>query len=101
MKYRGYSWGESLRNRVPLARIRQLTWEAIWRDLTNDKAQIIKTLLATLTFCVGLSSPVFAADYRVSSGDSLYKIGQLFNVSSDTIIKTIILRKAQFILDKF
>ncbi len=51
------------------------------------KHKSLKTLLATLTFCVGLSSPVFAADYRVSSGDSLYKIGQLFNVSSDTIIK--------------
>ncbi|MDU1322993.1 MAG: cell wall hydrolase [Clostridium botulinum] len=51
------------------------------------KHKSLKTLLATLTFCVGLSSPVFAADYKVSSGDSLYKIGQLFNVSSDTIIK--------------
>ncbi|GAA0064865.1 cell wall hydrolase [Clostridium sp. CTA-1] len=51
------------------------------------KHKSLKTLLATLTFCVGLSSPVFAADYKVSSGDSLYKIGQLFNVSSDSIIK--------------
>ena len=49
------------------------------------KHKSLKTLLATLTFCVGLSSPVFAADYKVSSGDSLYKIGQLFNVSSDSI----------------
>ncbi|EJO5347890.1 cell wall hydrolase [Clostridium botulinum] len=52
------------------------------------KCKSLKTLLATLTLCVGLSSPVFAADYKVISGDSLYKIGQLFNMSSDTIIKS-------------
>ncbi len=51
------------------------------------KKHKLKTLLTTLTICIGLSSPVLAGDYKVISGDSLYKIGQLFNVSSDTIIK--------------
>ncbi|MDS1002707.1 cell wall hydrolase [Clostridium sporogenes] len=51
------------------------------------KKHKLKTLLTTLTICIGLSSPVLARDYTVISGDSLYKIGQLFNVSSDTIIK--------------
>ncbi|EPY2271835.1 cell wall hydrolase [Clostridium sporogenes] len=51
------------------------------------KHKSLKTLLATLILCVGLSSPVFAANYKVTSGDSLYKIGELFNISSSTIIK--------------
>ena len=51
------------------------------------KFKSFKTFLATVTLCVGLSSPAFAADYKVTSGDSLYKIGQLFNISTNTIIK--------------
>ncbi|MCR1933318.1 cell wall hydrolase [Clostridium tepidum] len=47
----------------------------------------LKTLLTTLTICISLSSPVLAGDYKVISGDSLYKIGKLFNISSDTIMK--------------
>lgn len=47
----------------------------------------IKTLLLTSALCFTLSTPAFAADYKVLSGDSLYKIGKLFNTSSDTLIK--------------
>ncbi|NFQ27433.1 LysM peptidoglycan-binding domain-containing protein [Clostridium sporogenes] len=51
------------------------------------KHKSLKILLSTLIFCVSLSSPAFAANYKVTSGDSLYKISQLFNISSSTIIK--------------
>ncbi len=42
--------GESLRNRVPLTQTRQLTWKAIWMDLTNDKTQIIKNTFSYTNF---------------------------------------------------
>lgn len=51
------------------------------------KFKSLKTFLTTLTLCAALSTPAFAGDYTVVSGDSLYKIGQLFNTSSDNIMK--------------
>lgn len=52
------------------------------------KFKSLKTFLTTLTLCFTLSTPVFAANYTVTSGDSLYKIGKLFNTSSDNIMKS-------------
>lgn len=47
----------------------------------------VKTLLITACLSFVFAVPVQAATYKVSSGDSLYKIGILFNTNSDTIIK--------------
>lgn len=35
-----------------------------------------------------LATPVYAASYKVTSGDSLYKIGTLFNTNSSTLMST-------------
>lgn len=51
------------------------------------KFKSLKTFLTALTLSAVLSTPAFAGDYTVVSGDSLYKIGQLFNTSSDNIMK--------------
>lgn len=51
------------------------------------KLKPLKTFLTALTLCAVVSTPAFAGDYTVVSGDSLYKIGQLFNTSSNNIIK--------------
>ncbi|WP_251859788.1 cell wall hydrolase [Clostridium sp. Marseille-Q2269] len=59
------------------------------------KHNSLKTFLATLTLCISLSSTAFAGEYKVTSGDSLYKIGQLFGLSSDSIIKNNNLKELQ------
>lgn len=46
----------------------------------------LKTLLCTIFFSLLIASPVHAATYTVATGDSLYKIGQLFNTSVSTIV---------------
>lgn len=51
------------------------------------KFKLLKTMLASLTLCTAMSVTAFAGDYTVTQGDSLYKIGTLFNISKDTIIK--------------
>ncbi|MBU5483756.1 LysM peptidoglycan-binding domain-containing protein [Clostridium sp. MSJ-11] len=51
------------------------------------KSKHLKTLLATLTLSLTLSTTVLAGNYTVASGDSLYKVGKLFNTSADTLIK--------------
>ncbi|KAJ53573.1 spore germination cell wall hydrolase CwlJ-like protein [Clostridium tetanomorphum] len=52
------------------------------------KFKSLKTILVALTLCVTISSPAFAGSYTVVSGDSLYKIGQVFNTSSNNLMKT-------------
>ena len=47
----------------------------------------VKTLLITACLSFVFVVPVQAATYRVSTGDSLYKIGTLFHTTADTIIK--------------
>ena len=51
------------------------------------KSKKLKTMLLSLGLSLLMVTPAKAATYNVTSGDSLYKIGQLFNVSADTIIK--------------
>ncbi|MCY6371721.1 LysM peptidoglycan-binding domain-containing protein [Clostridium ganghwense] len=52
------------------------------------KFKSLKTLLSALTLCAILSTPAFAGDYTVVSGDSLYKIGKVFNTSANDILAT-------------
>ncbi|MEW9097098.1 MAG: cell wall hydrolase [Clostridiaceae bacterium] len=51
------------------------------------KSKHLKTFLATLTLSLTLSTTVLAGNYTVTSGDSLYKVGKLFNTSADTLMK--------------
>jgi spore germination cell wall hydrolase CwlJ-like protein len=46
----------------------------------------IKTLLFTLAFSFFLGKHAYAATYSVSPGDSLYKLGNLFNIPVSTIM---------------
>lgn len=50
------------------------------------KINKMKTLIATICLPLLMATPVHAATYTVVPGDSLYKIGQLFNTSYNTII---------------
>lgn len=52
------------------------------------KFKSLKTFLAALALSVTFTSSAFAASYTVVSGDSLYKIGQTFNTSSDSLMRT-------------
>jgi LysM repeat protein len=52
------------------------------------KFKSLKTFLAALALSVTFTSSAFAASYTVVSGDSLYKIGKTFNISSDNLMKT-------------
>lgn len=52
------------------------------------KFKSLKTLLASLALSVTFTSSAFAASYTVVSGDSLYKIGQVFNTSSDSLMRS-------------
>lgn len=52
------------------------------------KSSKLKTLLFTTCISLFFATPVHAATYTVTAGDSLYKIGQLFNTSAGTIIST-------------
>ena len=45
----------------------------------------IKTILITACLSFVFVVPVQAATYKVTSGDSLFKIGTLFHSSADTI----------------
>lgn len=45
----------------------------------------IKFLFLTLGMCLAVSTTANAATYTVTSGDSLYKIGKLFNESYNTL----------------
>lgn len=47
----------------------------------------LRTLLGALGLSLIMSTTAHAATYTVNSGDSLYKIGKSFNISTDTIIK--------------
>ena len=47
------------------------------------KATVITVLLSLL-----LAQPAFAGSYTVTSGDSLYTIGKLFNTSANVLIKS-------------
>jgi N-acetylmuramoyl-L-alanine amidase len=51
------------------------------------KSKKLKTILLSLGLSLLFVTPAKAATYKVTSGDTLYKIGQLFNVSTTTIIK--------------
>lgn len=46
----------------------------------------LKTLLCAVCLSLLITTPAKAATYTVVSGDSLYKIGQLFNTSANNII---------------
>ncbi|WMJ81803.1 LysM peptidoglycan-binding domain-containing protein [Clostridium sp. MB40-C1] len=50
------------------------------------KFKSLKTFLSALSLCAALSTTAFAGDYTVVSGDSLYKLGTLFNTSSNNIM---------------
>lgn len=50
------------------------------------KFKYLKTFLSALSLCAALSNTAFAGDYTVVSGDSLYKIGTLFNTSANNIM---------------
>lgn len=52
------------------------------------KLNKLKTFLCTACLSLLIATPVHAATYTVTAGDSLYKIGQLFNTSAATIINT-------------
>ncbi|WP_027626504.1 cell wall hydrolase [Clostridium lundense] len=52
------------------------------------KFKSLKTFLASLALSVTFTSSAFAASYTVVSGDSLYKIGQVFNTSSDNLMRS-------------
>lgn len=49
------------------------------------KIKKVRAFCAILSLVVLLSNTAFAAGYTVTSGDSLYKIGQLFNTTVQTI----------------
>lgn len=51
------------------------------------KSNKLKTLLCTLGITLMLATPAYASTYTVESGDSLFKIGELFNTSYTQIIK--------------
>jgi len=51
------------------------------------KSKKIKTLLFTLALSVVSMNSVQAATYTVTSGDSLYNIGKLFNINYTNIMK--------------
>lgn len=54
------------------------------------KFKIVKTILMASVLTIGLSlfstNAVFAATYKIQPGDSLYKIGVLFNTSTNNLI---------------
>lgn len=50
------------------------------------RSKKMKTLLAGVLFSMCVAIPTQAATYTVKNGDSLYKIGNLFNVSYSTIM---------------
>lgn len=52
------------------------------------KRKSLKTFLTALGLTLTLSSPAFAGNYTVVSGDSLYKIGTLFNTTSSNLMAT-------------
>ncbi|OPJ59232.1 cell wall hydrolase [Clostridium oryzae] len=51
------------------------------------KSTKIKALLLTAILSLASATSVQAASYTVASGDSLYKIGKLFNVTSTSIVQ--------------
>ncbi|MFT8313857.1 MAG: cell wall hydrolase [Clostridium sp.] len=51
------------------------------------KSNKLKTLLCTLGITLMLATPAYASTYTVESGDSLFKIGKLFNTSYTQIAK--------------
>lgn len=51
------------------------------------KSKKLKSLLMTLSLSLLSMQSVHAASYTVASGDSLYKIGKLFNSSASTIMQ--------------
>ncbi|AGK98813.1 cell wall hydrolase [Clostridium pasteurianum] len=51
------------------------------------KSNKLKTLLYTLGITLMLATPAYASTYTVESGDSLFKIGKLFNTSYTQIAK--------------
>lgn len=51
------------------------------------KSNKLKTLLCTLGIALMLATPAYASTYTVESGDSLFKIGKLFNTSYTQIAK--------------
>lgn len=50
------------------------------------KRKSLKTFLTALGLTLTLSSPAFAGNYTVVSGDSLYKIGTVFNTTSSNLM---------------
>lgn len=48
----------------------------------------VKAAIAAMSLSMLLATPVYAASYTVTSGDSLYKIGTLFNTNASTIMST-------------
>jgi N-acetylmuramoyl-L-alanine amidase len=51
------------------------------------KSKKMKTLLATFALMFSLGQAAQAATYTVSAGDSLFKIGTVFNTSSEALMK--------------
>ena len=85
---RGISYGVNLffLSRVPLTRIRQLTSQAYKGGLVIIKLNLKTTLLA-LTLALVSSSSVFAASYKVKSGDTLGGISKAYNTTTNYLIK--------------
>lgn len=80
-------WGESLiKSRVPLTRIRQLTSQAYKGGLVIIKLNLKTTLLA-LSIALVSSCSVYAASYKVKSGDTLGGISKAYNTTTNVLIK--------------
>jgi len=78
--------GISIWSRMSLTRIRKLTSQANKGGLVIIKLNVKTTLLA-LTLTLVSSSSVFAASYKVKSGDTLYKVSKDYNTSTKSIMK--------------
>jgi len=71
---------------VPLTRIRQLTSQAYKGGLVIIKLNLKTTLLA-LTLALVSSSSVYAASYKVKSGDTLSEISKAYNTTTNYLMK--------------
>ncbi len=71
---------------MPLTRIRQLTSQAYKGGLVIIKLNLKTTLLA-LTLALVSSSSVYAASYKVKSGDTLGGISKVYNTTTNYIMK--------------
>lgn len=71
---------------MPLTRIRQLTSQAYEGGLVIIKLNL-KTTLLSLTLALVSCSSVYAASYKVKSGDTLSGISKAYNTTTSYIIK--------------